>query len=143
MMRMLALPLMAAGCAQPIVPGRALSELPVLPQTTACDGQFHEGPPFICRQMSVDRQEAIFEYEATLIENGWRLSEDQTRESNFPSSIHGKPAALWFERPIDAECSELLSVHLMPIETREDGAILGMFFFDGYEPACGDARNAS
>jgi hypothetical protein len=140
---MLALPLIAASCAQPIVPGPALSELPVLPQTTACDGQFNEGAPFICRQMSIDRQEAVFEYEAILVENGWRLSEDQTRESSFPSSMHGKPTALWFERPIDAECSELLSVHLTPIETPEEGAILGMFFFDGYDPACADARKPS
>lgn len=137
----LALPLAVIGCAPAIEAGTPLNELPILEGTEACDGIFNDdGAPFLCRQIPIDRADAIAEYQNILRAQGWLIAERNDRESLFPSGLHGRPDALWLERPITPKCSELTSVHFAPIETRDDGLRVGMFILSGYEQVCDGDR---
>lgn len=142
MKRAIVIPLIAAACGQSVEPGPAINTLPVLSGTRACDGEFDDGPNFVCRTFQADRADVIFEYETALLRQGWRLTDQNDRASLFPSSRHGAPYALWLERPTTRGCFELLSVHVSPIETVEGPPEpeLGIFFLDGYEPLCGAAK---
>lgn len=139
--RAIFLPLLAAACGQTVEPGPAVKTLPVLRGTIACDGEFNDGPAFVCRSFQADRADAIFEYESALLQQGWKLTERSGRASIFPSGEHGSPHPLWFERPTSRECNELLSVHVSSLETVDGSSELGMFFLDGYEPECGAAKD--
>ena len=134
---------MSLGCAQHAQDLPSLSELPTLNGTEVCDGQSGDGTTIVCRRFEVGRVDAIFEYQIALGDLGWRPVYAGQDVLAFPVGPNGT-LPLWFERPIDARCSEVLSVVVRPQEARgRSDRMIALFFVPQANSVCGNQRLAS
>jgi hypothetical protein len=85
----------------------------------------------------------IAEYQKLLFAEGWRPASNQQRETLHPTGPHGAPAALWLERPVSSNCSQLLSFQIEPFQFLEDEVRPAIIIFDQYEQVCDDERRTN
>lgn len=131
-----------------------LDALPILAMTSACEARIgmHK---IICRRIPVGWADRIDSYVNELVKQDWRVVSPGYGLSGMYEVAPGEfsrgeyvSEAVWFERPVDAHCSQRLSLNvigvlLVPNGPRSDSptanvdSVLEMLLIADYPQVCG------
>jgi hypothetical protein len=104
-------------------------------QAQSCDAR-HWDHDVICRRFGFDDFDAVLGYQSALQTQGWRQVSGDGRHSPVPTDWEHRHTVLWFERPIDDHCSNVLSYEIGR-ELQRDGKVdFILFIIADYAPAC-------
>jgi hypothetical protein len=126
--------LVMGGCERESQVRPSVQALPTVGSTSACNFADFEGS--VCREADNLHLTDLLRYPLLLRDQGWREAPGETQANDEPLN---EDASLWFERAIDSNCSELISVRLIPGPPRTSQGPILLIRTD-YEPACGEGK---
>ena len=122
------------GCEREPQPRPSVQALATLGGATDCNFRDFDGS--VCRNIDNLHLTDALRYPLLLRQQGWREVEEHRQPNDEPMNEDGP---LWFERDVDGDCSELISVRLIPgpPNTGQGPALL---IRTDYDPVCAGER---